>query len=225
MLGLTKTKHFAFVNGDISIVEGFAESVAFASTYEDYVMVGRRHHLEAAMPVSIVTKQDLYALRTTIQEVPFAHGYAIDYFVLRSQDWIKILEDFPAFVVGAWRWDNFFLANTFKLGFSVIDASYTASILHQRDHQPNHDHSQRRGADLNNLLATRSSGDDFWFGSIAFADIVLEKNGSKIVSRPTSEIQTVARKAFIAGVFHGFDDVRGIRNVLDEFNMHLGFEH
>ena len=222
MLELSKTEHLAFINGDILILEGFAESVAFVSTYEKYVMVGRRHHLEATS-VPMVTKHDLHALRTAIQEIPFAHGYALDYFVLRRQDWIEILEDLPAFVVGAWRWDNFLLAKAYKQGFLVIDASYTATILHQRG-EPQHEHSDRRGADLNNRLATSKSGADFWFGSVAFADIVLEKNGSNIICRPKTEIQSVVRKAFNAGIFHGFDEVKGVRNVFDDFNMELGSE-
>ena len=127
--------------------------------------------------------------------LPFDHGYAIDYFVTRKKTLKNVVHDFPPFIVGAWRWDNLLLSKFFKLSHAtVIDATYSAVVLHQVTNAVS-EHTARRGAKYNEALADKY-GQDFWFGSIDFAEVSLNLADDRVTATSPDMWHELLRNAF-----------------------------
>ncbi len=179
LVSMSRTEIVSFINGDIIIFDSFARSVALAAALEDeFVMVGRRHTGTGPLVVEDLVDWRIAELHS--ETLPIEHGYAVDYFVFRKSASAKqVITFFPPFVVGAWRWDNVFLSSIYKYtNATVMDATFSAPILHQLSHAKK-DHASRRGATYNDRLAKRYSGVDYYFGTVDFADIII-KPGSNI---------------------------------------------
>ena len=136
-------------------------------------------------------------IKERTSHLPLDSGYAVDYFVARRDDLADILSGFPPFIIGAWRWDNTLLAHVYRDSkYTVIDGTGGIVALHQNTPREKN-HEQRRGAQLNDDLARAYSGEDFWFGSIAFADVILIEDTHGNILEPQGKFQALVRKAYV----------------------------
>jgi len=196
------TEIVGFVNGDILLFNSFAKAVASSATSSDeFVMTGRRHRGQGFQ----MNLDDFQAWRyaeTHTKTLPLDHGYAIDYFVTRKDTYIAYLQQkLPPFVIGAWRWDNILMYFIYKFtSVTVIDATLVAPVMHQYENSTvQRDHHDRRGARFNDELAKQISGKELLFGTIDFADVILEdlRLGQDLVPDPW---HILARDALKAGL-------------------------
>jgi len=223
LLDLSKTPTIAFINGDIMLFQGFVESVELVTRkYENFFLIGRRHVGDGTPKLETNDiPASLEAVKEHTQTLPLDTGYAIDYFVARCSDMNDIISGFPPFIVGAWRWDNALLAHVYSSAkYTVIDASLTVTSLHQIT-PTDKDHMHRRGASRNEVLAEKYSGIDFWFGSIAFADIILMRGKQGITCEQQGKFQALLRKAFRSKLIEGFADIADFRDLFDDFAIGL----
>lgn len=82
----------------------------------------------------------------------------------------------------------------------VIDATLVAPVMHQFENSSvQKDHHDRRGARFNDELAKQISGNELLFGTIDFADVILEdfRLGQDLVPDPW---HILARDALKAGI-------------------------
>ena len=169
---LAKGEIVGFINADILVFESFVKSIVFcASNYDEFVMVGRRHLSEIPMPIP-TSVSGLIELEARSKSLPLDGGAAIDYFVTRRSAF-STLKDFPPFIVGVYRWDNFLLMKFYKEEtIVVIDATKVAPVVHQVFNDVE-DHESRPAAGYNNMLASNNSDGEYVCGTIDNANVVL----------------------------------------------------
>lgn len=72
------------------------------------------------------------------------------------------------FVVGAWRWDNYWLSQAVLASdVTVVDLTHCLTVLHQgtdADGDRDRDHRVRTGAHWNDQLTKEASGSSFLLG-------------------------------------------------------------
>lgn len=216
-LKVTKSEILGFVNGDIMLFQGLVESVKHVDArYGKFLLVGRRHKGNGVLLVEEKhVRESFMQIKEQVRHLPLDSGYAIDYFIARRNDWSKLLAGFPPFLAGAWRWDNTLLAHAYRdKNIKVVDGTKTVIALHQIT-PVEKGHETRRGAGHNNELALSYSGEDFWFGSIAFADILLAEGTQGIIGVPQGKFQALLRKAFDAGLLSTLDDISDFRDLFE----------
>jgi hypothetical protein len=218
-LKVTKSEILGFVNGDIMVFQGLVESVKHVdSRYGNFLLVGRRHMGNGVLLFEENhVRESFMQVKEQVRHLPLDSGYAIDYFIARRNDWSKLLSGFPPFLAGAWRWDNALLSHAYRdKSIKVVDGTKTVIALHQIT-PVDKKHETRRGAQYNNELAHSYSGEDFWFGSIAFADILLTEGTQGIIGEPQGKFQALLRKAFDAGLLSTLDDISDFRDLFEAF--------
>lgn len=181
-------------------ISSFAPTVALAADIDaNFLMVGRRHAGKEAVEFDDGIDWKLTELRT--ERLPLEHGYAIDYFVVGKSTAREVINSFPPFIVGAWRWDNVFMSSMYKYtNATVMDATFIAPVLHQLSHVEKN-HEARRGAQYNDKLAKKYCGDDYFFGTIDFADIILSSAATlNSVELNTDPWHGMARRMFRNGL-------------------------
>ena len=196
----------AYVNGDLMVFPSLAKAVMLASRMsEQYVVVGRRHNSPEGPPRIPQKSVAWDAVEQHSKTLPLDHGYALDYFVFSRNLLDRAIEELPPFVIGAWRWDNSLLAIVYKTDALVVDATYFAPVLHQ-ERNAAVVHETRRGAEYNAQLAERFRGNDFWFGSIDFADVVLDADSVQFMTHSQPDMwHRVIRKSFKANILSSED--------------------
>ena len=178
LFSMARTEIVSFINGDILIFDSFAPSVALAADLAaDFFMTGRRH--AGTAPVVLDDAFNWRNVELHSETLPLEHGYAVDYFVCRKATAKRVVNSFQTFVVGAWRWDNVFLSAIYKYtNATVMDATFSAPVLHQLSHAKKN-HASRRGAQYNDQLAKITSGKDYYFGTVDFADFIFQRGMTK----------------------------------------------
>ena len=172
---LAKNDIVGFINGDILVFDSFRHSVkSCADNYENFVMVGRRHLSPVAFS-NPTTKTGWDELEALVKNLPIDGSFAIDFFVVRKTARLfnAVFKDFPPFVIGTWRWDNYLLLLFIRDEMTVIiDATYVAPIVHQvfNEVEP---HESRPAAYYNNELASSKVGNSWYCGTIDNANIIL----------------------------------------------------
>jgi hypothetical protein len=204
------TKIVGFVNGDILVFDSFAKAVASSATSSDeFLMTGRRHRGES-FQMNLDDFNSWKYAEIHAKTLPLDHGYAIDYFVTRKRTYNSALrQKLPPFVIGAWRWDNILMYSIYKFtSVTVIDVTLVAPVMHQYEKSSVLiDHHERRGARFNDELAKQISGNELLFGTIDFADVILEdfQLGQDLVSDPW---HILARDALKAGMLTAAEIVK-----------------
>ena len=198
LFSIAKTHIVVFVNGDIVLFDSFLPALERSNAIaKDFLTVGRRHRGDGVL--NIRDPGDWHYYETHAKILPLDHGYAIDFFATAKHTYNSHIRlSLPPFVVGAWRWDNVLLSTFYKrTNATVIDATYATPVLHQLPNVINN-HQSRRGAAYNDHLAHFHSGMDYMFGSIDFADIVLEDG--VLDTSVADPFHATVRRAFQAGV-------------------------
>jgi len=169
---LAKHDIVGFINGDILVFDSFVQSiVSCANNYDHFVMVGRRHISEVAMSIP-ATIREWTELETHTKSLKLDGGAAIDFFVTRRTA-VSVFMDFPPFIVGVYRWDNYLLLRFFRdLKTVVVDATGVAPIMHQVFNEVEQ-HESRPAASYNHELVTEYSGNDWTCGTIDNSNIIL----------------------------------------------------
>ena len=169
---LAKHDIVGFINGDILVFDSFVQSiVSCANNYEHFVMVGRRHLSDVAMSIP-ATIREWAELETHTKSLKLDGGAAIDFFVTRRTE-VSVFKDFPPFIVGVYRWDNYLLLRFFRdLRTVVIDATGVAPVMHQVFNEVEN-HESRPAASYNHELVTEYSGNDWTCGTIDNSNIIL----------------------------------------------------
>jgi len=169
---LAKHDTVGFINGDILVFESFVQSiVSCANNNVNFVMVRRRHISETAMsaPTTVIEWGEL---ETHTKSLKLDGGAAIDFFVT-TRNAVSVFKDFPPFIVGVYRWDNYLLLRFFRDEKTVvIDATAVAPIMHQVFNKVEN-HELRPAAAYNHKLATEYSGNDWTCGTIDNSNIIL----------------------------------------------------
>jgi hypothetical protein len=123
-----------YANCDIVLTSDFARALTgAASTFEKFLMVGRRWDLDVTEPLDFsqhVWEQEIVerAKQAGFQRL----YYNIDYFAFRR----GLYQDFPELVIGRNWWDQWLVWRAWALGAPVVDASKVVCAVHQ-----NHDYS------------------------------------------------------------------------------------
>mmetsp|Transcript_12765 Transcript_12765/g.54028 ORF Transcript_12765/g.54028 Transcript_12765/m.54028 type:complete len:442 (+) Transcript_12765:199-1524(+) len=188
LLSRAHTELVGFINGDILTFKSLLESLAvIALNVENFLLVGRRYTTKNVPTVS--HPNQLETLETLTETLHPDTGYAVDYFFSRTNIASKVLQDFPAFVVGTYRWDNVLLSLFYKSGGCVvIDATQAAPVLHIPS-TPVKPHIARPAAVYNQAIATFCCGDDYIAGSIDYADLILQRASEQHFSLSPQTLQ------------------------------------
>jgi len=217
LFDVSTTDTVAFINGDILVFDSFAKAIAStASAADEFLMTGRRHRGEGFRADFNDPISWRYA-EIHSKTLSLDHGYAIDYFVTKKSVYNSVLRGaLPPFVIGAWRWDNILMYYFYKFtDVTVFDATFVAPVMHQfQNSSLMIDHHQRRGARFNDELAKQISGNELLFGTIDFADVILEdlSEGQDFIKDPW---HVLAREALKSGLLTPPEISR-----LKEFNDH-----
>lgn len=120
---LARTRTVAFANDDI-VFRNITPTITLAnSKFSAYVITGRRTNVRTGMVERESGLDDLNNYSKVI-----ASEVTLDYFILRCK--ASILNSFPAFVIGNWRWDNCLLDFMILENVPAIDASKTMQAFH-----------------------------------------------------------------------------------------------
>jgi hypothetical protein len=127
-----KNDILVYVNSDIILLNDFVCAVKRAHTRRPFLMTGRRWDLNVDEPLDFSGKDWDYKLRTRAKkEGKLRHVEYTDYFAALRNFWFGM----PPFIVGRPAWDNFMIFRARKRHYSVIDATYATTVIHQ-----NHDY-------------------------------------------------------------------------------------
>ena len=218
LLSEAPTELVGFVNGDIVTFRSLAESLAISAlNLENFLMVGKRFTFKVT-PTIPENLNEIDSLEILTRSLKPDNGYAIDYFFARRSHALKIIERFPAFVVGTYRWDNVLLSLFYKSGDCVvIDATQAAPVLHIAS-SPATRHVARPAAIYNQALATFCSGDDYIAGSIDYADLIIRQVGvTEFQMFPQAPQIQILRCSLLNGILVSPDSVpKPVRNWLNK---------
>ena len=125
--------------------------------------------------------------------------YGLDYFVFTKSHMKSAIPEFPPFIAGAWRWDNWLLGEYLRRKIApTIDLSNTVTAVHQQSWVGNKPHEQRAGAVFNDELVRNISGYLYRIGFISRTDFWTEEKGAiEIRQKPQSDLLvTLFRRAY-----------------------------
>lgn len=150
----------SWINLDIMVGDSYSRAVQTAlSTYpDDVLVVGRRTDVPVSEPVDFSPGWEDTVMGTG--NISMSKDWAIDYFVFRTKSWPRFR--MLPFLVGVWRWDNYWLARAvMDEAVTVVDATRAVKVYHQYekksvDEVPNH--TSRTGHEYNDELVLRAMG-------------------------------------------------------------------
>lgn len=170
---MSQTRFMTFVNGDIMIFDDFLATIEkLKGLFGDYfLMVGQRKDLDVDNVIDFDKKDVVKDFLGYAERSGTYHGeWGIDYFVLGSKIWEEKLFEFPDFLAGVFRWDNWLLSECIiNNKIQVVDATQSVDVIHQ-DVTDRLDHWNRSGADYNDALSKSISGQQYRIGNVYFAD-------------------------------------------------------
>lgn len=126
----------AYINADIILTPDFVSAVLEISRIEErFLIVGRRWDLRVEEEITFEGKW-VDELEKKVRNQGKLHDpTAIDYFVFPR----GIFTDIPSFAIGRAGWDNWMVYHAIKQGWTVIDITPSAIVIHQEhdyDHLP-----------------------------------------------------------------------------------------
>ena len=165
----------AFLNSDIVLLQDFDHAVAhvLAEGPYPYVAVGRRYDMEGVLDLGVTGEENFEShVQMIVRNKTVLHGErGLDYWVFPRSIFDQHI-DFPSFLAGVFRWDNYLLSQLIIANVSVIDLTAAVSALHQNGNTVSLPHRLRVGAEYNEILSNKT--EDFEFGILSSADYLLE---------------------------------------------------
>ncbi len=129
--------YLAILNADIILMPDFVEAAKqVANQVKDFLYLGRRWDLDVEEELEFTPgwEEDL---REEVDSRGTLHGpVGSDYFLVPRH----LLHDMPEFTIGRSGWDNWTIYHAVESGWSVVDVTQSAMIIHQ-----NHDYSHLPG--------------------------------------------------------------------------------
>ncbi len=125
-----------YVNSDIMLTRSFISSVyVVAEKFDQFLMVGRRRNWANPQPLAIpnlnlpkgMSWEGVYL--DWILENCKMFNPATDYFVYRKG--MFNYDDWPQLIIGKYYWDPWIFWHAMELSIPVIDATQTATVIHQ----------------------------------------------------------------------------------------------
>jgi len=129
--------YIAILNADIILMSDFVEAAKqVAAKEKEFLFLGRRWDLDVEEELEFPPGWDK-ALREEVNSRGTLHGpVGSDYFLVPRH----LLNDMPDFTIGRSGWDNWTIFHAVGSGWSVVDVTHSAMIVHQ-----NHDYSHLPG--------------------------------------------------------------------------------
>ena len=117
-----------YVNSDIILLQDWADAlVKVSGEFERFLMIGQRWDVNLDRPLLFREGWDK-RLRHLVANQGELHGKgAIDYFAHRP----GLYDQVPPFAIGRSAWDNWLVGHALDAGVEVVDASNSATVVHQ----------------------------------------------------------------------------------------------
>ena len=154
-----------YVNGDIILSERMADVVNSTSSVfgESFQVVGERKDIIFPDWLREMPESELERLENYAQNTGVSHGeWGMDYFIFPAK---HLLDPFPPFLVGRWRWDNVMLLKMLLWSTPTVDVSEATKVIHFGKGVSFHE--QRSGAKRNDQLAWEEFGPLFFLGRLS----------------------------------------------------------
>jgi hypothetical protein len=170
----TATEYLTFVNGDIILLDDYVatfQHLKQSRPNKKFVMVGQRTDITIDDFVDFSSRSVVENLFVRASSEGKYHGeWGIDYFLHHRSVFDIGQIEFPPFLAGVFRWDNWLLSQfTIESSIEVVDATLAVRALHQDDMKRSA-HWDRDGAPYNDALAHKTSGYQYLIGNVYFAD-------------------------------------------------------
>lgn len=145
-----------WLNADIVLTQSFSQAVDVVFSREKLghaLLVGQRTDFFFDGLVRFDEPWEHRLAEVARKKGRLHKDWGVDYFVFRRNTLSKF--NLPPFVVGAWRWDNYWLSEgIFSNEITVVDATPAVSAYHQDIRLcGNYNHSVRAGSHFNHVLA------------------------------------------------------------------------
>lgn len=147
---LTRNEFIMFTNSDL-IYFGIQEAVrGMTRTHHEYIAIGQRYDIDFMQECEAHVHIRSVKLANILKEAQGSlhEPWGIDY-ILFHRSYIK-LDDMPDFLIGLWKWDNWFIDTHIRHGYNVIDATQGIKAVHLQS--SNGEHSQRKSSEHNKQL-------------------------------------------------------------------------
>lgn len=127
-----KNDILCYINSDIILLTDLINAIKIIN-FPNYLMIGSRINADVTENINFEDEMFDSKLKDILLNRNIQKNVGIDYFVFRKGMYNKI----PPFAVGRAGWDNWFVYNSRKLNYPVIDASASVTAIHQ-NHSYNH---------------------------------------------------------------------------------------
>jgi len=169
--------------------------------FPNYLMIGNR--INADIIENIDFENDMYEskMKEIVSNRNTQNREGIDYFIFRR----GIYTNIPPFAVGRGGWDNWFVCNSRKLNYPVIDASEVVTAVHQNhsyNHVPQKSGPKFGGPETENNMKI-GGGRRIYFCNLNDTDWILTHNG---LTKRKLSFQLIFRKLIIVSpkILHPF---------------------
>jgi hypothetical protein len=127
----------AYVNGDILLLPDFVKTAQQAAHLEPrFLLVGRRWDLDVLEPLEFNESWDTEIAEMLTQNGVLHAPMGSDYFIFPKE----VFTEIPDFAIGRAGWDNWMIYHAVQQPWPCIDASSSATVIHQ-----NHDYAHLPG--------------------------------------------------------------------------------
>jgi GT2 family glycosyltransferase len=117
-----------YVNSDIIVLPGLAESIAAVrAQFDTYLIVARRWNIERLPAMDFGPGWDEKLRQLVALNGELFTPYGIDLFVFSR----GLLREIPPFALGSDYWDNYLVMHTRRRGYPVIDVTPQVMLVHQ----------------------------------------------------------------------------------------------
>lgn len=193
------TKLLCLLNIDIMVSSRFstALNIAFGLSHKNILLVGRRTDVPVDSLVSFREGWDIALEEEGKKQGALHKEWGIDYFVFKKESYPQF--GMLPFLVGVWRWDNYWLSQAvLDDSFVVIDASEAVPVFHQGVDKPgdrDSNHSVRVGAEYNDELTVKATSQFFMLGKTNNADFVLDSGLQIVTNEAKGDLSRIAKRA------------------------------
>lgn len=124
----------AYVNADIILMDDFVKAVnRVAARRRRFLLAGQRMDIDLNTALDFNAGWDQALNDRVDREGRSLGAWGIDFFVFPRDLFRRI----PPFAIGRWVWDNWLLYEALRLGATLVDATPSVRVIHQR-HDYNH---------------------------------------------------------------------------------------
>lgn len=200
--GASVAPYLAIVNADILLMPDFVQAAKQVGELADeFLFLGRRWDLDVERELVFTPGWEAH-LREEVHANGTLHGpVGIDYFLFPKD----LFKNIPEFTIGRAGWDNWIIYHARQSGWSVVDVTRSAMIVHQ-----NHDYSHLPGNKPHyNLPETKRN--IILAGGVKSLYTVLEADKILIDGKIRSAPVSIPRLLHSVELMVTADDLRGFR--------------